>query len=253
MAGNAAQTSREMPAKINFLRAVAVMAWATLASSNAFTDERLMIGTPGSASTSSGKVGPHMLSRAVVVTTIGNFSALAALAKPTTLLQLSCRIIAYPCHQAHLVVDEDERGVFRRERLVGAVLLGHDFLLQERKVSCGCGERCDAKHCRGGAEPRGLKKLTPFHPASLDFGPLHRERDCRSSICARETKGWTAGLKVAKIVTQRPTAWTIAMLDFNDFFYFVQVVDRDGFTAAAQPAVRTLQAAKPPLSRRAAR
>jgi hypothetical protein len=47
----------------------------------------------------------------------------------------------------------------------------------------------------------------------------------------RETKGWTVGLKVAKIATQRPTAWTITMLDFNDFFYFVQVVDRGGFTA----------------------
>src|SRR6478609_4408358 len=63
MAGNAAQTSREMPAKISFLRPVAAMAWATLGSSNALTDERSMIGTPGSASTSSGKVGPHMLSR----------------------------------------------------------------------------------------------------------------------------------------------------------------------------------------------
>ena len=43
------------------------------------------MGTPGSASTSSGKVGPHMLSRAVVVTTIGSFSTLAAFARPTTL------------------------------------------------------------------------------------------------------------------------------------------------------------------------
>jgi len=33
-----------------------------------------MIGTPGSASTSSGTVGPHILSRAVVVTMIGKFS-----------------------------------------------------------------------------------------------------------------------------------------------------------------------------------
>jgi hypothetical protein len=72
-------------AKISFLRPVAVMAWATLGSSKAFTDERSMIGTPGSASTSSGKVRPHMLSRAVVVTMIGNFSALATLARPTTL------------------------------------------------------------------------------------------------------------------------------------------------------------------------
>ena len=46
-----------MPAKINFPRPVAVMAWATLGSSNALTDVRSFIGTPGSASTSSGKVG----------------------------------------------------------------------------------------------------------------------------------------------------------------------------------------------------
>src|SRR5260370_31921579 len=41
-----------------------------------------MMCMPGSASTSSGIVGPHMLSRAVVVTTIGSLSALAALARP---------------------------------------------------------------------------------------------------------------------------------------------------------------------------
>ena len=44
-----------------------------------------MISTPGKAATSSGKVGPHMLSLAVVVTIIGNFNALAALASATTL------------------------------------------------------------------------------------------------------------------------------------------------------------------------
>jgi hypothetical protein len=48
-------------------------------------DERSMISIPGSASTSSGNVGPHVLSRAVVVTTIGSFSAFAALASATTL------------------------------------------------------------------------------------------------------------------------------------------------------------------------
>ena len=80
-----------MPAKVSFLRPVALMVWATLGSSNALTDERSMIGTPGSASTSSGKVGPHMLSRAVVVTMIGNFSALAALASANhVVLQFSC-------------------------------------------------------------------------------------------------------------------------------------------------------------------
>jgi hypothetical protein len=39
MAGNAAQTSSEMPAKISFLRPVASMARATRASSNAFTGD----------------------------------------------------------------------------------------------------------------------------------------------------------------------------------------------------------------------
>jgi hypothetical protein len=40
MAGNAAQTSREIPAKISFLRPVVAMAWATLGSSNALTDSQ---------------------------------------------------------------------------------------------------------------------------------------------------------------------------------------------------------------------
>src|SRR5258708_3579489 len=85
MAGKAAQTSSEMPAKISFLRPVASMARAMRASSKALTDERSMISMPGSASTSSGNVGPHMLSRAVVVATIGSFNALAAFARATTL------------------------------------------------------------------------------------------------------------------------------------------------------------------------
>jgi hypothetical protein len=55
-----------------------------------------------------------MLSRAVVVTMIGNFRALAALASATFVLQLARRIVANPGHQADLVVDEDECGVFRR-------------------------------------------------------------------------------------------------------------------------------------------
>ena len=85
IAGNAAQTSSDSPAKISFLRSVRSMAFATVGSSNALTVERSMIFTPGSASTSSGNVGPHMLSRAVVVTMMGRFSALAALASETTL------------------------------------------------------------------------------------------------------------------------------------------------------------------------
>ena len=107
-----------------------------------------------------------MLSRAVVVTTIGNFQRLSRFGKGNDIvLQFSGRIIANSRHQAHLVVNEDERGVFRGERLVGARLLGHDILLRKRKVICGCGERVRAKHCRGNAEPYGVGKLTPFHSA----------------------------------------------------------------------------------------
>src|SRR5258706_1657043 len=119
MAGKAAQTSREMPAKISFLRLVAAMASATRASSKALTDERSMISRPGSASTSSGNAGPHMLSRAVVVTMIGSFSALAALAKADhVMLQLPGRIITNAGHEADLMIDENERCVFGSEGLV---------------------------------------------------------------------------------------------------------------------------------------
>ena len=57
MAGNAAQTSSEMPAKISFLRPVPSIARVTRGSSKALTDERSMISMPGSASTSSGNFG----------------------------------------------------------------------------------------------------------------------------------------------------------------------------------------------------
>ena len=85
MAGKAAPISSEMPAKISFLRPIASMALAKCASSQALTDERSMISMPDNASTSSGNVGPYMLSRAVVVTTMGSFSAFAALTRATAL------------------------------------------------------------------------------------------------------------------------------------------------------------------------
>jgi hypothetical protein len=83
-------------------------------------------------------ISPCLISAALAVFSggLGKSSSLRAggfgTSPPPSLkamLQFSCRIIANPRHQAHLVVDEDERGVFRRERLVGAGLLGHDILL----------------------------------------------------------------------------------------------------------------------------
>jgi hypothetical protein len=48
----------------------------------------------------------------------------------------------------------------------------------------------------------------------------------------------TIGRKAAKIATQRPMPWgRVAVLDFNDFFYFLQVVDRGGFTTAGCPKI----------------
>jgi hypothetical protein len=53
-------------------------------------------------------------------------------------------------------------------------------------MSCRCGERRNAKHCRGSAEPGELKKLTPFHSVSPNFRVLHGERDRKPSIDAQE-------------------------------------------------------------------
>jgi len=48
-------------------------------------------------------------------------------------LKLSRRLIANSRHEANLVIDEDERGVFRRKRFVEASWIGHDILLEKRK------------------------------------------------------------------------------------------------------------------------
>jgi len=65
-------------------------------------------------------VGPHMLSRAVVVTRIGSFSALAR--ANTLCLSSPIRIVADARHETDLMIDEDERRVwevrFRRAGLI---------------------------------------------------------------------------------------------------------------------------------------
>src|ERR1700747_1540732 len=85
-----------------------------------------MLSVPGKACTSSGIVGPHMLSRAVVVATIGSFSACAALARATTLCFSSpVELVADARHQADLVIDEDKRSVLGSQRLVRVDLIWH--------------------------------------------------------------------------------------------------------------------------------
>ena len=61
-------------------------------------------------------------------------------------------------------------------------------------------------------------------------------------------KEWTSSQEVDKHGTQRPIHWTMEflVLDLNDLFLFVQVVDRGGFTAAS----RTLRIPKSTLSHR---
>jgi hypothetical protein len=69
-----------------------------------------------------------------------------------------------------------------------------------------------------------------------------------TSLVRERPSCWTGDLEAVKIATQRPVDWTIGwrVLDLNDFFYFVQIVDRGGFTAAS----RTLRIPKSTLSRR---
>ncbi len=79
-------------------------------SSNAFTDERSMISIPCSASMSSGKVGPHMLSRAVVVDDDRHVQRPRGLGqRDDVVLQLAERNVAHAGHQADLVIGEDPR------------------------------------------------------------------------------------------------------------------------------------------------
>src|SRR5713226_5514872 len=124
IAGKAAQTSSEMPAKISFLRPVASIARATRASSNALTDERSMISMPGSASTSSGNVGPHMLSRAVVVYNNRQFQCFCSSGQGhDVMFQLAGRIVTDARHEADLMIDEDERRVLGSQGFVRSGLI----------------------------------------------------------------------------------------------------------------------------------
>jgi len=72
-----------------------------------------------------------MLSRAVVVTMIGTFRPWPLWPAHHVMLELSRRIVANPGHEADLVVDEDERRVFRRQRFIGRV--GSDMTVSCRK------------------------------------------------------------------------------------------------------------------------
>jgi hypothetical protein len=92
-----------------------------------------------------------------------------------------------------MVVDENERGVFRCERLVGAGWLGHDILLQKGKVSCDCAPAVRRQMSSTGARGAGRAVLglhCPHRGASADPGTLIRRplldiRAVKSSILER--------------------------------------------------------------------
>jgi len=73
-----------------------------------------------------------------------------------------------------------------------------------------------------------------------------RRSSARTIWSRLDRTNWTISRKDRKVGTKRPMQWTMVMLDFNDFYYFVQVVDRGGFTAAG----RTLHIPKSTLSHR---
>src|SRR5947208_11702260 len=70
-------------------------------------------------------------------------------------------------------------------------------------------------------------------------------------MCAASTGSWALDDRLSSCQVPNSTSDRVddrepAVLDFNDFFYFVQVVDRGGFTAAG----RTLRIPKSTLSHR---
>src|SRR2546428_118164 len=78
-----------------------------------------MLSTPGSASVSSGRVGPHIIG-AVDVSTTGTPRTRAARANATTLWRTVRREISDARDEPGLMVDKQEYGRLRREALVGA-------------------------------------------------------------------------------------------------------------------------------------
>src|SRR5438034_464219 len=119
MAGNAKQTCVVIPPIRSFRRPVRVTASRTRGSSHALTTLRSMFSTPGSASLSSGRVGPHIIG-AVDVSTTGTQDARGAGERDDIVAHLVRREISNARDEPGLMVDKQEYGRLRREALVGA-------------------------------------------------------------------------------------------------------------------------------------
>jgi hypothetical protein len=106
------------------------IAFATVASSNALTDERSMMRTRQGLDQFGEGRPPHT----VAGRRRDDDRQLQSLCRfgqgDDVVLQFACRIVAHASHEANLMVDEDKCGVFGRKRLIRADLIGHYILLQ---------------------------------------------------------------------------------------------------------------------------
>src|SRR6266478_2809866 len=129
IAGKAAQTSSEMPAKISFLRPVASMARATRASSKALTEERSMIDARQRFDEFGERRTPHTVARRRG-NDDGELQRLGRFGQGYhVVLQLPGRVITDAGHETDLMIDEDERCIFESEGLVIVDLIVHCILL----------------------------------------------------------------------------------------------------------------------------
>src|SRR5713101_2179332 len=119
MAGNAKQTCVVIPPIRSFCRPVRATASRTRGSSQALTTLRSMFSTPGSASVSSGRVGPHIHGRCGGEHDRDAEDARGAGKRDDIVAHLVRREISNARNEPGLVVDKQEYGALRREALVG--------------------------------------------------------------------------------------------------------------------------------------
>src|SRR3989442_10578510 len=120
MGGNPWQTSCGIPPIRSFCRPVRATASRTRGSSHALTTLRSMFSTPGSASVSSGRVGPHIHGRSGGEHDRDAEDARGAGERDDIVAHLVRREISNARNEPGLVVDKQEYCALRREALVGA-------------------------------------------------------------------------------------------------------------------------------------
>src|SRR5713101_1127498 len=143
MAGNAKQTCVVIPPIRSFCRPVRLTASRTRGSSHALTTLRSMFSTPGSASVSSGRVGPHIHGRCGGEHDRDAEDARGAGERDDIVAHLVRREISNARNEPGLVVDKQEYCALRRKALVDAapaalglvsrLTLAHSVLLLQKE------------------------------------------------------------------------------------------------------------------------